>query len=184
MSEPFTIETDRLILRRPQVEDATAIFERYASDTEVTQYVGWPRHRDIEETRTFLEFSNAEWGRWPAGPYLIFSKTDHLLLGSTGLGFETSHRASTGYVLAKDAWGHGYATEALQAMVKLAGQSGIVRLYALCHPDHRASGRVLEKCGFDLEATLRCHTEFFNLTPGSPVDTLCYVLIQSPLSIS
>ena len=177
MSAPFTITTERLILRRPKQADAEAVFERYASDAEVTRYVGWPRHRNVEETRAFLTFSDTEWERWPVGPYLVFSRSDRLLLGSTGLGFEAPHRASTGYVLAKEAWGRGVATEALQAMVRLAAQSGVKRLYALCHPAHRASGRVLEKCGFDLEATLRCHFEFPNLDPGTPADVLCYALI-------
>ena len=95
-----------------------------------------------------------QWSRWPAGPYLIESRSDHKLLGGTGLGFETPSRAVTGYVLARDAWGNGYATEALTAIVNIAEGLGVVRLYALCHPDHPASARVLEKCGFRLEQRL------------------------------
>ena len=48
----------------------------------------------------------------------------------------------TGYVLAKDAWGQGYATEALRAMVNVARGIGIVSLSALCHPEHQASVHV------------------------------------------
>ena len=54
----------------------------------------------------------------------------------------------TGYVLAKEAWGFGYATEALSAIVCLGDVLEIGELFALCHRDHRASHRVLEKCGF------------------------------------
>jgi RimJ/RimL family protein N-acetyltransferase len=71
-------------------------------------------------------------------------------------------------VLAKDAWGLGYATEVLQAMVALAPALGVRRLYALCHPEHLASQRVLEKCGFDSQSLLRCHSEFQNMKPGEP----------------
>src|SRR5262249_54999274 len=144
------IETARLVLRKPTPTDAEAIFERYSSDTEVTKYLGWPRHQSIEQTRQFLAFSEAEWGRWPAGPYLIESRDDRKLLGSTGLAFETPTVAITGYVLARDAWGRGYATEALTAIVTSASVLGVRRLYALCHPANRASIRVLEKCGFGL----------------------------------
>src|SRR5438552_18188698 len=49
--------------------------------------------------------------------------------------------------------GHGFATEALAAMVDLARSTGVHRLYALCHAVHRASAHVLEKCGFLLEET-------------------------------
>jgi [ribosomal protein S5]-alanine N-acetyltransferase len=171
------IETDRLVLRRPSAADTQAIFARYASDPEVTRYVGWPRHETVEDTVGFLAFSDAEWSRWPAGPFLIQAKDSGVLLGSTGLGFELPYRAATGYVLAKDAWGRGHATEALNAMVALAKDLGVRRLYALCHPQHQASWRVLQKCGFEREATLRNYAEFPNLRGGEPSDVLCYARV-------
>jgi len=171
---PPRLETARLVLRRPAAADAAAIFERYASDPEVTRYLGWPRHRTIEDTRGFLRFSDTEWERWPVGPYIIESR-DGRLLGGTGLGFESPDPATTGYVLARDAWGQGYASEALAAMVGLARQFGVRRLFALCHPEHRASWRVLQKGGFVRDATLPRHTEFPNLRPGVLLDVLRYV---------
>ena len=170
------IETDRLILRPPRADDAEAVFARYASDPRVTRYLGWPTHRSIDDTRGFLNFCAAEWQRWPAGPFLIESRDTRTLLGSTGLGFDSSDQAATGYVLAHDAWGAGYATEALAAMRDLGARLGLSRLYALCHPQHRASARVLEKCGFALESTLKAHSEFPNLEPGVAADVLCYVI--------
>ena len=170
------IETERLILRPPRADDAEAIFARYASDPRVTRYLGWPTHRSIEDTRGFLNFCAAEWQRWPAGPFLIESRETRALLGSTGLGFDASDQAATGYVLAHDAWGVGYATEALAAMRDLGARLGLSRLYALCHPQHRASARVLDKCGFTLESTLKAHSEFPNLEPGVPADVCCYVI--------
>jgi RimJ/RimL family protein N-acetyltransferase len=59
-------------------------------------------------------------------------------------------------------------------MVALAPKVGVQRLYALCHPEHQASWRVLEKCGLTREATLRRHSEFPNLAPGIPSDVFCY----------
>jgi [ribosomal protein S5]-alanine N-acetyltransferase len=175
MKGPERVETDRLVLRRPAMADAEAIFARYAGDREVTKYVGWPRHLSVEHSRAFLHFSESEWSQWPAGPYLIESRTDQRLLGSTGLGFESPSTASTGYVLAKDAWGYGYATEALTAIVSVARELKILNLYALCHPDHVASRRVLEKCGFRLEQRVQQFVEFPNLQPGIRADCLRYV---------
>lgn len=174
---PETIDTPRLALRRPHDADAEAIFTRYAADPEVTRYVGWPAHTSVDDTRAFLRFSEEHWERWPAGSYLAWSRADGTLLGSTGLLFETPLRAMTGYVFARDAWGRGYATEALAAMVEVARAAGVLRLFALCHADHRASARVLEKCGFSLEGTLRRYAEFPNLRPGEPQDTRCYATI-------
>lgn len=168
------IETERLILRRPRAEDAEAIFTRYASDPDVTRYMGWPRHEHIRHTHAFLRFSDIEWGRWPAGPYLILSRADGTVLGSTGLAFETPHQAETGYVLARDAWGRGYASEALAAMIERARQLGVTRLYARCHPDHHASRRVLEKAGFVPDEPPTVLMSFPNLDSGAPRTALCY----------
>jgi RimJ/RimL family protein N-acetyltransferase len=171
------IDAPRLVLRPPTAADAELIFERYASDPSVTRYVGWPRHRSIDDTRAFVEFSRLEWQRWPAGPYLAWSR-DGRLLGSTGLAFETPARAATGYVFTRDAWGLGYATEALGAMTALAARLGVRRLHAICHVEHYASWRVLEKGGFVREGVLRRHTEFPNLAPGEPADVFCYARIS------
>jgi len=166
------VETSRLILRKPQRDDAEAIFSRYANDAEVTRFLAWPRHTSLQATHSFLDFSDAEWSRWPVGPYLIESRQSKHLLGSTGLAFESPERASTGYVLAKDSWGKGYATEALQIVVEIVQKIGTSRLYALCHPENTASERVLRKCGFEYEGVFSKHSAFPNLSP----DTLCDVL--------
>lgn len=177
LRKPVRIETARLLLRKPRAQDVKPVFARYAGDPEVTRFLGWATHQSLRQTRAFLEFSDAQWRTWPAGPYLIESRDGGRLLGGTGLAFETPFRASTGYALARDAWGAGYATEALLAMALLAARLGVRRLYALCHPDHPASRHVLEKCGFAREALLRRHSEFPNLRAGEPADTLCYARI-------
>ncbi|SRR6266540_4027306 len=177
MKGPLQIETARLVLSRPENDDAETIFQRYANDPDVTRFLGWPRHQSVADTRAFLEFSAQEWERWPAGPYLIRSRDSGRLLGSTGFGFETADEAATGYVLATDAWGKGYATEALMAIVGAAPRIGVRRLYALCHPEHRPSWRVLEKCGFLRDATWSQRVEFPNLAPGVLQDTVCYTML-------
>jgi RimJ/RimL family protein N-acetyltransferase len=176
MKAPVRIVTARLVLSQPVAGDADAIFERYASDPEVTRFLGWPRHRSVADTQAFLAFSDQEWEHWPAGPYLIRSRDDDRLLGGTGFSFQTADHAVTGYVLAKDAWGRGYATEALTAMVDVARRLGVKRLSALCHPDHRASWHVLEKCGFVRDQSWTQRVELPNLAPGVLQDVACYQL--------
>lgn len=175
MKGPERFETTRLVLRKPTLADADAVFTRYASDPEVTRFLGWPTHRTIADTVAFLTFSDAEWSRWPAGPYLIESRSEHKLLGSTGLRFESPSIAVAGYVLARDAWGNGYATEALTAIVGIAEGLGITRLCALCHAEHLASARVMVKAGFRFEQRLERFAEFPNLNSGRREDCLRYV---------
>jgi ribosomal-protein-alanine N-acetyltransferase len=174
-----TIETERLLLRRPRQSDAQAVFHRYASDREVTRYLSWPTHRSVADTLAFLSMSDDEWRRWPAGPYLVLTRengTKASLVGSTGLFYKGPTRAVTGYVFAQDAWGKGYATEALQAMVDVAHQTGVERLEAICHAEHTPSAHVLEKCGFAREEVRREHFVFPNLKPQKKSDVFSYVL--------
>ena len=170
---PEHVQTDRLTLRRPLASDARPIFDRYAADPEVTRYLAWPRHGSITDTEVFIAFSDGEWQRWGCGPYVVFSRETGELLGSTGLAFESRDVASTGYVFARDAWGQGYASESLRAMIDLAKTMGVRRLYAICHVDHDASRRVMEKGGLVREGVLPRHTVFPNLGAG-PCDVLCY----------
>lgn len=192
-------ESSRLVFKRPVVDDDRSMLERYAGDPEVTRYLSWPRHTSVADTRAFLGVCDDDWRRWPAGPYLIYSRYGSRhgsrdggeLLGSTGLAFDSADRAATGYVLARDAWGKGYATEALQAMVGVARAVGVRHLYALCHPDHLTSARVLVKCGFQLEAIRPRHSEFPNLNPGqvtpgqlADVHSYAMTLVAVPLPLS
>jgi ribosomal-protein-alanine N-acetyltransferase len=175
---PETIETERLLLRRPKKSDAQAIFQRFASDREVTRYLSWPTHRSVADTLAFLAMSDDEWQRWPAGPYLVLSRKNGAsgtILGSTGLMYKSPTRAVTGYVFAREAWGHGYATEALQTMVDVAGKTGVERLEAICHVGHAPSAHVLEKCGFNREEVRREHFVFPNLKPQKKSDVFSYV---------
>jgi RimJ/RimL family protein N-acetyltransferase len=176
MNAPEQLKTKRLLLRKPRRADAELIFSRYASDPGVTKFLSWPRHTSIELTHAFLKYSDREWERWPAGPYLIENLKDSRLLGSTGFAFESPQRAMTGYVLAKDSWGFGYATEALRAIVQLAETLPIAGLFALCHPDHSASYRVLEKSGFVRQPKRVKGAQFPNLSNDLQSDALCYEL--------
>ena len=180
MQAPVRVETARLVMTPPEPAEAAEILERYAGDPEVTHYLGWPTHRAVSDTEGFVSFSIAQWQREGLGPYLIRSRETGSLLGSTGLGLANvgrdgrSHRALTGYVLARDAWGRGYATEALRAMVDVARDAGIVSLSALCHPEHRASVHVLEKCDFARDLRWTKPVVFPNISDGRPQPVWCF----------
>ena len=135
----------------------------------MTRLLAWPRHRSVEDTLSFLSWSDQVWGSTPAGPYLILDREDRVL-GTTGLDVETPWRAATGYVLRRDAWGRGLATEVAVAMARLADDLGVIRLHALCHPENIASARVLAKAGFLREGVLRRHTWFPNIGLDEPQD--------------
>ena len=57
------IETDRLILRRFELSDAQAMFDNWASDTQVTKYLIWPTHTDTAVTKAVLKAWEGQYAR-------------------------------------------------------------------------------------------------------------------------
>jgi len=171
---PDVIETARLRLRRPLSSDARQIFTRYASDPDVTRYMSFRCHRSLADTTMFIDFSNIEWAANGCGPYVVVLRDSDILLGGTGLTLQEDE-AETGYLFARDAWGLGYASESLAAIVEMARSIGVRALHAHCHPDHRASIRVLEKCGFTFEHRAKAAHVFPNLDSVKQ-DVLSYIL--------
>lgn len=83
---------------------------------------------------------------------------DGVLVGSisamTGK-FERQKSAEIGFWIAQPFWGQGITAQALTSFsANLFQTTGIVRLYASVFEGNTASTRVLEKCGFKLEAIL------------------------------
>lgn len=177
---PETIETDRLILRRPKTSDAQDIFDLYASDPDVTKYMSWPTHEHVETTNEVVEAWIDQWQTGGnGGAFLITDKVTGSLLGGTGFDLHSQLVASTGYVFPKSEWGKGYATETLGAILELGKAYGLKRLFAYCHHAHRDSAHVMEKNGFEFEGKLRNYIEFPNLTPGEMTDVLMFAWIPT-----
>jgi ribosomal-protein-alanine N-acetyltransferase len=172
------IETERLWLRRPRAGDAPAIFTRYASDPEATRYMAWPTHRSLDDTHAFLRFCDELWMQWPkAGPLLVFARDGVTLLGAAGVVIDSDVLARIGYIFARDAWGRGYATEAVRANVEAVRGTGITRLEAGVHVSHLPSRRVLEKAGFVCEGVRAGRqADFPNLPPDETRDAALYSL--------
>lgn len=153
MALPARIETERLVLRPPQVDDAADLHREYASDPEVVRYLTWRPHDSEEATRAYLQgrLSQPDDG---SRPYVITIKPDNRLAGMME-GRREGHALGIGYVLARPHWGQGYMAEAVRALVDAAFEDqSIRRAYAYTDVDNRRSARVLEKAGFTREGTL------------------------------
>ncbi|MBA4375590.1 MAG: hypothetical protein C0401_05385 [Anaerolinea sp.] len=85
---------------------------------------------------------------------LSCAKKDHELIGMIELRLD-QHCADLGYVIAREYWGNGYATEITQSVVEWAvAQESIYRVWAICDIENLASARVLEKTGMQREGIL------------------------------
>ena len=138
--------TERLLLRPGWAEDAPALAQAIADETIVRNLSSAPWPFALRDAEAFLAAP-----RDPILPsLLIFERTDGepLLAGSCGLGRRPSGAVELGYWIARSHWGRGIATEAGGALVAIARTLGIGRLEASHFLDNPASGRVLEKLGF------------------------------------
>jgi [ribosomal protein S5]-alanine N-acetyltransferase len=172
---PEIIETARLILRPPLIEDAEAIFMKYAQDSEVTKYLIWRPHKVVEETKAFIE--RCIQGRKNASNFawVVIQKEEHTLFGMIELRI-TGDQADFGYVLARDAWGQGYASEMVKAVVSWTlVQPEIQRVWATCDCENPASARVLEKAGLKFVKVLKRYIVHPNISED-PQDSLLYSL--------
>lgn len=172
-----TIETDRLRLRIPTLDDAEEIFLKYAQDQEVTKYLVWPPHSSISQTKEFIQSCLQRLENGDSFPRVIEIKPTDELIGMIDLRIN-NHRADFGYVIARDYWGKGYATEALNNVVDLAlSDESIFRVWAVCDVDNIASARVMEKVGLEREGTLRSYIIHPQIS-DKPRDCFCYSIVK------
>jgi [ribosomal protein S5]-alanine N-acetyltransferase len=177
MRPPEIIETARLRLRPPTLEDAGVIFTQYAQDPEVTRYLTWRPHENIEVTRAFLRRCVQCWQEGSAFPWVMTRKNDGALLGMIELRIE-GFRADIGYGIARPYWGQGCTSEAVKGIIEWAlAQASIYRIWAVCDVDNPASARVMEKAGMQKEGILRRYIIHPNLS-SEPRDCFCYSVVK------
>ena len=152
------IETERLILRRYVIDDAEDMFRNWASDPEVTKYLTWPAHPNVDLTRMLLN----DWiPRYEDGGYFNWameSKENGRVIGNISVVtlLEDIEAAEMGYCLGRAYWGRGFMPEALKAVMDyLFGTVGLNRIAAAHDVNNPKSGRVMEKAGMKLEGVLR-----------------------------
>jgi RimJ/RimL family protein N-acetyltransferase len=139
--------TERLLLRPGWAEDAPALATAIADEMIVRNLATAPWPYRLRDAEAFLAQP-----RDPVLPsFLIFERTDGepRLAGSCGLGRRPSGAVELGYWIARPFWGRGIATEAATALIEIARTMGFTRLEGSHFLDNPASGRVLEKLGFE-----------------------------------
>lgn len=151
------LTTPRLLLRKFKRSDVNGIFA-YASDPQVTLYTPWEHHRELKTTRKFLGTILTGYRQGRPAPWAIVLREKNMLIGAIGIrNWAIEHaRAEVGYVLARQHWGQGYATEALKAVLGFGfSRMELNRIEAKCVPENKGSIRVLEKSGMRREGLLR-----------------------------
>jgi ribosomal-protein-alanine N-acetyltransferase len=152
------LETERLILRRFTVDDAGAMWDNWASDDEVTKFLGWPTHDNAGVSRKVLEdweksYKNDNFYNWA-----VELKSIGEPIGSMGAisWNEDIKMCEIGYCIGKKWWRNGYTSEALAAVIKFFFKEvGVNRIEARHDPQNPNSGKVMAKCGMKCEGLLK-----------------------------
>ncbi len=151
--QPVVIETERLILRHLTMADLDALAALYA-DPEVRRY--FPEGtQTYEQTREELEWiTDVYYGRYGYGLWATILKESGAFIGRCGLlpteiGGRTE--VEVAYLLDKNYWGRGLATEAARAIVEYAFATlPVDRVLCIFEPENTASRRVAAKVGMTL----------------------------------
>jgi ribosomal-protein-alanine N-acetyltransferase len=164
-------------LRHPQLTDAVAIFAEYCQDPEVTKYLIWRPHQDIQETISFLTGCLARWESSEELTWGITQKGEEQVIGMVACRLR-GHAADIGYVIARKYWNRGYVTEAVRAVVEWAATlEPIFRVWAVCDTANGALARVLEKVGMTREGILRRWVVHPNVS-AEPRDCFVYSKVR------
>jgi RimJ/RimL family protein N-acetyltransferase len=144
----IVLETGRLLLRKFTAQDAALIFG-LNNDPEVTRYtldpiVDFQQAQEVLENSILPQYALYGHGRWA-----IHTREGNRFIGWCGLKARPELKEiDLGYRLKKDAWGHGYATEAAVACIRYGfDRLQLEHITGRALPANLPSIRVLEKCG-------------------------------------
>lgn len=161
LAPSYPLETERLLLRPLDPVDDVEAVHAYQSLPEVCRYVPFePRSRE-EIAERFTDPERVRWALTEPGQALdlaIVLKSSGELIGDALLFWHDKTNGEIGYVVHPAHHGHGYATEAANAMLGLAFDPGhglaLHRVTARIDQRNPASAAVLTKLGMRQEAVL------------------------------
>lgn len=152
------LETARLLLRPFRREDGDAMFRNWTADPEVSRFLTWQPHADVEVSRQLAARWEEEAKKPEVYQWAIVPKELGQPIGSISVVDceEKPPSAEIGYCIGRAWWGQGLAAEALRAVIEyLIREVGMRRVWARHDVNNPRSGRVMQKAGMRKEGVLR-----------------------------
>lgn len=178
------LKTDRLLLREFEEDDWPAVLA-YQTNPHYLRYSPWMQRTEADAREfvgTFIAWSK-EHPRTKF-QFAIVLQAEERLIGTCGIRVArtverhsdrfSGGEADIGYELDSQFWGHGYATEAVRALLAFGfEQLGLHRIWAHCLAENTTSIRLLERIGMRREGLLREN----QWQQGRWHDTLIYAIL-------
>ena len=175
-----TIETDRLILRRFQLDDYKKVYKNWASDKLTTRYLTWTVHENEEMTRSYIESKLDSYKEEFFFDWIVIKKDDNEPIGEIScVKFSKLHRlCEMGNCYGSKYWNEGYGTEALKAFIDYMLNKVEVDMVIACHTESNiASGLIMKKARMKKDAVLPNY--FVNRETGKR-EAQIYYSIENP----
>ena len=147
----LTLETERLILRPFNIEDAYDMYNGWTSDEEVTKYLSWSVHKSVEETAELLALWELQYDIPERINFAITLKDSGILIGGIDVVGYIDKMPVIGYNLSQQYWNNGYMTEACKCVINYLFSIGhkVIRIDAV--DLNTGSNKVITKCGGKLK---------------------------------
>ncbi len=151
------LETERLVLRKFKIEDAKDMFNNYASNPNVTKFLTWPPHSDVNVSKEIISSWIKEYSRKNFYQWAIELKELGQAIGGISIVRidEAFEKFEVGYCIGEKWWHQGITSEALKEVIKFCFEEVGVNKVSGCHDiNNPNSGKVMLKCGLQYECTI------------------------------
>ena len=143
------LETNRLILRTTSLNDIDDLYTQVFSNDEVVRYTFGSDGLNLEDTKEFIK-ANCNFDKEFGLSTLIEKKSNKIigLAGNIQCSYLETLDYEFGFILGREFWGKGYATEIGQAQIDyIKNKIKAKRVLALVHKNNLASIKTIEKLG-------------------------------------
>lgn len=149
MTRSFEFSSERFLMRPPETRDARQIACCVNDLTMARNLARLPHPYAPDDARDWIAY--AETARAQGTEYaFVITHAEAGVIGSVGFNRTQSEAWEIGYWVDKAVQGKGVATEAAQALLSWGEREhGVTKFIAGHFQDNPASGRVLEKLGFN-----------------------------------
>lgn len=172
------LDTERLILRKFEEKDIEFAFKNWMSDEEVTEFLTWKPHKNINESKVVINSWMDNYDEKNFYQWAIELREIGEVIGTISAVRidEKIQKVHIGYCIGKDFWNRGIVTEAFKEIIKFFFEEvGVNRIESQFDTNNPASGKVMEKSGLKFEGRLLSN-DFNN---RGIVDANVYGLIKS-----
>ncbi len=171
----FTLETDRILIRRFKKSDWKDLYE-YLSDPEVVFFEPYDAFTPEEAKKEAAKRAASD------SFFAVVLRSSDKMIGNLYFHEGEFETWELGYVFNKTFQGKSYAYESAKALIDYAFSHGKTRrIIAMCNPENTRSWKLLERLSMRREGTHLQDVSFRNDDKGSPIwqDTYVYAILKS-----